>query len=419
MSKTTFGFIPVASSCLPKPVEEIGSEYRQQLSHIGGEQFTSDRICESMPTIFLILTGGSEQSVLELYVQRKKHFANEPVVLLAYPTHNSLPAAMEILARLHQLGAKGKIVYLDEKSNKDWLDDLEKTIKHLTVYHQLKKIKVGLVGEPSDWLVASSPEIETISNIWGPEVVKISLKELEETIAEIKDEDVEDEHFTFSKNAGEVKEPSKKEIKQVVLVYGALKRIVQKYELNAVSVRCFDLVLDLKTTGCFALSKLNDDGIIAGCEGDLVSTLGMIWANMMTDQTVWMANPAQLDEQNNSIWFAHCTVPISMIQSYRLRSHFESGIGVGIQGEFTKGKVTLLRLGGNHLDKIWISSGEILESGAAEDLCRTQVNVKLHGSAKPSDLLNTPLGNHVLMLRGTYTKEMLNWWETFIGNDNT
>lgn len=415
MSKTTFGFIPAASSVLPIPMEEVDSELLQQLSHIGGEKFASDRICESLPIVFLILTGGSEQNVLELYSHRKKHFANEPVILLAHPTHNSLPAAMEILARLHQLGAKGKIVYLDDKSNKDWLDDLEKTIKHLTVYHQLKKIKVGLVGEPSDWLVASSPEMETIKNVWGPEVVKISLEELKNTIAEMKDEDVENEHFTFSKNAGEVKEPSKKEVKQVVRVYGALKHIVQKYELNAVSVRCFDLVLDLKTTGCFALSKLNDDGIIAGCEGDLVSTLGMIWANAMTDQTVWMANPAQLDEQNNSILFAHCTVPISMIQSYKLRSHFESGLGVGIQGEFTKGKVTLLRLGGNDLDKIWISSGEILESGSAEDLCRTQVNVKLHGSAKPSDLLNTPLGNHVLLIRGSYTKEMLSWWETFIG----
>ncbi len=419
MSKAKFGFIPVASCIAPTPMEEIASESWQLLYQIGGENFTYDRIAEDLPIAFFILTGGTEQSVLEFYSQRKNHFANEPVILLAHPTHNSLPASMEILARLQQIGAKGKIVYLDEKSNKDYLDDLEKMIKHLSIYHQLKKIKIGLVGEPSDWLVASSPEIETIRTVWGPEVVKISLDELKETIAEIKDEDVENEHFTFTKKADEVVEPSKKEVKQVVRVYGALKRIVQKYGLNAISVRCFDLVLDLKTTGCFALSKLNDDGIIAGCEGDLVSTLGMIWANVMTDQIVWMANPAQLDEQNNTILFAHCTVPVNMVQTYKLRSHFESGLGVGIQGEFTKGKVTLLRLGGKGLDKMWISSGEILESGSAENLCRTQVNVKLHGSAKPADLLNNPLGNHVLLMRGSYVKEMQSWWETFIDINKT
>jgi L-fucose isomerase-like protein len=193
-----------------------------------------------------------------------------------------------------------------------------------------------------------------------------------------------------------------------------LKKIIQKYELNAVSVRCFDLVLDMQTTGCYALSKLNDDGLIAGCEGDLVSTLGMIWANAITDQTVWMANPAQIDEQNNTVLFAHCTVPTSMVQSYKLRSHYESGLGVGIEGEFSKGKVTLLRLGGKQLEKIWITSGEIVETSNSENLCRTQVTVKLHGSAKPSNLLNEPLGNHVLIMRGSYTKDMHNWWETFI-----
>lgn len=414
MSNSKFGFIPVASSILSTPIEEVAQESWQKLNHIGGERFTSERINENLPVVFFVLTGGTEQSVLELYSLRRKYFENEPVILVAHPTHNSLPASLEIVARLHQIGAKGRIVYLDEKSNKDCLDDLEKAIKHHSIYHKLRNVKVGLVGEPSDWLVASSPEIETINKVWGPEIVKISLEEFKQVIADTKDEEVENEHFAFTKKASEVKEPSKKEVKQVVRIYGALKKLIQKYELNAVSVRCFDLVLDLNTTGCFALSKLNDDGIIAGCEGDLVSTLGMIWANLVTDQSVWMANPAQLDEQNNTILFAHCTVPVSMIQTYRLRSHFESGLGVGIQGEFTKGKVTLLRLGGNNLDRIWITNGEIIESGNDENLCRTQVNVKLHGSAKPSDLLNNPLGNHVLLMRGNYTKDMLNWWETFI-----
>ncbi|MDP3581095.1 MAG: hypothetical protein Q8S39_04110, partial [Ignavibacteria bacterium] len=83
MSKAKFGFIPVASSVLPIQMEEVDSELRQQLSHIGGEQFTSDRICETLPIAFFILTGGSEQGILELYSQRKKYFSNEPVILLA------------------------------------------------------------------------------------------------------------------------------------------------------------------------------------------------------------------------------------------------------------------------------------------------------------------------------------------------
>ncbi|MEW6653597.1 MAG: hypothetical protein AB1394_09030 [Bacteroidota bacterium] len=50
-----------------------------------------------------------------------------------------------------------------------------------------------------------------------------------------------------------------------------------------------------------------------------------------------------------------------------------------MQVEFTKSKVTLLRLGGKNLEKMWITNGEIIEPGSDENLYRTQVNVKLHG----------------------------------------
>ena len=48
--------------------------------------------------------------------------------------------------------------------------------------------------------------------------------------------------------------------------------------LDACVVRCFDLVTDLRTTGCLALSWLLDQGVVAGCEGDIPATLTMVWA---------------------------------------------------------------------------------------------------------------------------------------------
>jgi L-fucose isomerase-like protein len=413
-ANTKFGFIPVSSSITQIPIEEIVGELIPSLHSLNGEQLTDEMINAPLPVYYLIVTGGTEEKVLVLQRSREIIVNNEPVILLAHPGNNSLPASLEILARLNQDGKKGKIVYLDDNTNKDWPEELEKIVKHHIVYFQLNKTNLGLIGEPSDWLVASSPEFSTIKNVWGPNVVKISLAELKLQIEEIKEEQINDDLHSLTVRATEIKEPSKKEMKSVVKVYAALKQLIQKYDLDAVSVRCFDLVTDLKTTGCIALSKLNDEGIVAGCEGDLVSTLGMLWANFLTDQIVWMANPAQLDEANNSIWLAHCTVPISLVENYKLRSHFESGLGVGIQGELSKGKVTIMRLGGKNLEKIWISNGEILESGSSENLCRTQVKVKLHGSAKASDLLISPLGNHVLLMRGSYAKELLEWWETFI-----
>jgi L-fucose isomerase-like protein len=414
-ANTKFGYIPVSSSITQTSIEEIAGNLLSSLHDYGGERFTEEMINVNVPIFYFIITGGTEEKILRLWYERKKVYSNEPVIIIAHAGNNSLAASIEILAKLQQDGEKGKIIYIDNNANKDWRGDLERNVKHHQVLHQLKNTKIGLIGSPSDWLVASMPDPSTIKKVWGPQVVNVDIEELKTKIAEVGDEQIEDDHYYLITKAAAIKEPSKKEIKNVVKVYAALKELIHAHKLNSVSVRCFDLVTDLKTTGCFALSKLNDEGIIAGCEGDLVSTLGMLWANYLTNQTVWMANPAQIDEQSNSMWLAHCTVPMSMTENYKLRSHFESGFGVGIEGELAKGKITVLRIGGKNLEKIWVSNGEILETGSSENLCRTQVKVKLHGTAKVTDLLNEPLGNHLLLMRGSYAKEMIEWWEMFIG----
>lgn len=414
--KIKYGFIPISSFITTITPEDIAKELQVGLTQLDIRRVDESWINRAIPILFFILTGGTEQTTYKLIIERKKHFSSEPIIILAHPGNNSLPAALEILARLKQEGIKAKIIYLDDNTNKDCWKEIEKTVKYFEVYYKLQRTKIGLMGEPSDWLIASTIGSEIIKKNWGAEIVNIPIDELKYLIQQVTDEEIEDEHFAFVNKAANIKEPSKKELKNVVKIYSALKKIVEQYKVDSISLRCFDLVTELKTTGCFALSKLNDYGIVAGCEGDLVSTIGMIWANYLTNQIPWMANPARIDEQNNSLWLAHCTVPLGMVEHYKLRSHFESGLGVGIEGELSKGKATLFRLGGAELDRLWISNGEIIQSGSDENLCRTQALVKLHGSNKVSDLLNDPLGNHMLLLRGNYAKELQNWWEMFISS---
>jgi L-fucose isomerase-like protein len=408
-----FGFIAVASEMTPVLPEKIAQDIQAEMLNNGAVKLTGKDVAGNIPVLFLVLTGGTEQKILELYEKRKKVYSDEPIVLIAHKSNNSLPAALEVLARFQQDGNEGRIIYLDENT-RDWKGELKRKIKYFNVYHQMLKTKIGLIGNPSDWLVASSPDTDTVKKLWGASVEKIDINELLDGIKAISKNEIENKYKELVAHASAIKEPSDREIMDAVKVYMALKKIVAQHSLAALSVRCFDLVTGLKTTGCYALSKLNDDGVIAGCEGDLVSTLGMIWIKYLTNQTVWMANPARLDEQNNSIWLAHCTVPALMIEKYELRSHFESGLGVGIKGEFAKEKVTLLRLGGKNLDKAWIAEGEIIECGNDENLCRTQAHIKLDLPAKTSDFLNAPLGNHVLMFKGSYADELNEWKKLFI-----
>jgi len=394
-------FLTVASEFISQQkiasIIELNSKY---LNKLNCEQITSNQLLKVEELNYFVITGGTEQQILNLVKKRNQKF-NEEVVLLAHTSHNSLPASLEVLARLQQDGSKGKIIYLPEISK--ILDNNHKPeIQDLNEKQALNGTRIGLIGEPSDWLVASSPKSEIVQNTWGSEIITVDLSEVEQLIKKIKQNEIIEIKHDFVSKAKSIEEPSEIEIDDNIRVYLALKKLIKKYELDALTIRCFDLVLDLKTTGCFALSRLNDEGIIAGCEGDLNSTIGMIWAQKNFGKLPWMANPSQINLKENSVILAHCTVPCSLVSEYRIRSHFESGLGVGIQGEFPLQKVTLLRIGGKNLDKIWQVEGKIIQTGNDDNLCRTQIEVKLNSDCNVADLLTEPLGNHLIVVPGIF-----------------
>ncbi|MBF4510710.1 MAG: hypothetical protein ISP10_09590 [Aeromicrobium sp.] len=409
-----FGYTPVVPPFAGAgQVEEVVSEYMTALDAIGGERWDVADYGRPEPLCLLVATGGTEGVVLDLHGARQSLAPEEPVVLIAHPGNNSLPAALEVLARLHQDGARGRIVFLESPADRAGLDALAEAVAGVLAFRRLRETRIGVVGEPSDWLVASMPDAAAVRDVWGPELVSVPLSELEVAIDAATEEDVAAHAASLAGDASGVVEPSGDEIADVARVHVALSAIVERYALDAVTVRCFDLVLDRKTTGCFALSALTDAGVMAGCEGDVVSTVGLLWAHLLTGEVPWMANPAALDERENTIKLAHCTVPRGLVERYRLRSHFESGLGVGIQGDIPLGPVTLLRIGGTMMDALWVAEGIITATGDAENLCRTQVDIAL-SRGHVSDLLHAPLGNHIVLVRGHHADHLAEWWETML-----
>lgn len=413
-----FGFVPVVPPFVGAHQEEaVVAAYAAALTARGGERWAADGLGGEAPLVYLVATGGTERVVLEMRAVRSRFAPREPVVLIAHPGNNSLPASLEVLARLHQDGEAGRIIYLAGPDDRSGLAAIEDFVQEATVARALGASRIGLVGDPSDWLVASAPAPAVVRDVWGPSVVPVPMSELERRIADEGGPE-QPRRTALWEEASEVVEPSEAEVADVVRVERALRGLAEAEGLDAVTVRCFDLVLHASTTGCFALAELNDAGIVAGCEGDLVSTVGMLWLRHMLGQPAWMANPAQVDLDANTVLLAHCTVPRTMVSGYRLRSHFESGLGVGIQGDLPAGPVTLVRIGGSRMERLWLAEGEVLRSGSAEDLCRTQALVRLR-TGHASELLTSPLGNHVLVAFGHHADRLRSYWQTFVAGDGT
>lgn len=350
----------------------------------------------------LILTGGVEREALKIASQMPS-----PTLLIAHPGHNSLPASLEILARIRQDGGAGEILFGTPQTI---AVGLQRELRIYSAWAALRFSRVGMIGDPSDWLIASDVDRAFLKGQLGIELVDIPIDELIDRVGATK---AQRRHVSeFTKHAEGIKEASKEEVSGSIAIYQALRDIVDNYRLSACTVRCFDLVERLQNTGCYALSRLNDENVIAGCEGDLQAMFSMYVGSLVSAKAAFMANIASIDPQERNLIIAHCTCPLSLSTSYMIRSHFESSLGVGIAAQIPPGPCTIFRLGGERLDRLFVREGTITGSLAREDLCRTQATISVDGSLEP--LLTSPLGNHHILISGHHRDTIERFFSRFL-----
>lgn len=356
------------------------------------------------PFACLVLTGGTERAILAVHAQRNAMVEGEPLLLLAHADHNSLPAALEAAALLRLEGHRVQIVVCGIGTNARTLHD---AVHNVSVWHDMRRARVGLLGTASDWLVASSPDRDAFHRVWGSTLVDLDLGSAIESVHATTSVPLATPVRIGAKH--NLNAPSAPEVDSAARFDTVLQQIVERENLDAVTVRCFDLIRAAGTSGCLALSAVNDRGVIAGCEGDIASTIGLLWSRQLVGKLGWMANPAMIDRATGVVELAHCTVPLSLTTSYALHTHFESGKGVGIVGELPVGPATLLRLGGQGLAQLWCAEGEALRTHGRVERCRTQLDVRIDPS-EAGELLDRPLGNHLIVIAGHHGDQLRKWW---------
>ena len=343
-------------------------------------------------SILFIATGGVERLVIQ-------HFESlpRPAIILADGMQNSLAAALEISSWLRGRGMKSEILH----------GELSEIIKRIFVLHSnfmaqrsLFGMRIGVIGAPSGWLIASNVDYLLAKRRWGVEYTDVALDRIYEYYAQITDDEVGEACARLAGKALACREASPEDMIKAMRLYRAIRKIVDEDRLSALTLSCFRLIEQTGTTGCLALSLLNDEGIIAGCEGDLQSIFTMLTAKVLTGKPAFMANPSMINARTNEIILAHCTIGIAQTEQFIIRNHFETESGIGIQGILPTGDVTIVKCGGECLDEYYLGTGTLIENTNYINMCRTQVRRKMNAPAEY--FLRNPLGNHHILLHGNH-----------------
>ena len=395
-----------------------------------------------------ILTGGTESLFIKLFGENCSRLGNITIISDAY--HNSLAASQEICTWLYNNGVQHRHIHIPLHSPDATLNRLPTLLcaespapqrcecnagvaairegaeaataeaagieaasaEAATAESLVKALggcTIGLIGEASPWLIASGIDKEALSKRCGVSFREISIGTLADEY--LKYRELWKNHTLSAGARAELDEVicrfscslegdrTTEDLSDAAIMYLALASICKEEHLDAVTVKCFDLLSSCKTTACLALALLNDNGIIAGCEGDIPSICTMLAIYKALGRPSFMANPASIDSDNLSIDFAHCTIPTVMVESCTLPSHFESGIGIGINGEVPLGNYTLCKLSGKTLERSLICNGRLVKGEYLSNRCRTQVRFIFETKAEFDAFCKARVGNHIILFK--------------------
>lgn len=351
---------------------------------------------DSPINLVFVESGGSEAKFVELLPS-----LTEPILILQSSKYNSLPATLEINTYCH-LNNIQAIMILGSKD--ECVSFLKNVSNFLMTREEIKGSRLGVIGKPSDWLIASKVDYKEVKEKFFIDIVDIPYEEFideinKEILPDIKiyDELLEKVHNDVDR------------LNSALHIYSALKRLIDLYNLDGLTVRCFDLLSSHKTTSCLALALLNQENIVATCEGDVPTMITMYIMQKVSGFSSFQANPSSLEFDKKEILFSHCTLPLNMCRSYTLDTHFESKLGIGIKGELDTVRASVVKLCPD-LKTVLAVSGNINKNESYEGYCRSQISM----SFDPRSVMafaTIPFGNHVVISYGDYYRDFLQYIE--------
>jgi len=356
-----------------------------------GEDFDVLLIC--------IATWSEDHHLLDLL-----GYVDKPVILRAYPARDT-----GSLCCAHQIGA----VFTDIQKTYDFVygepdsvECAEKTLL-LALPHALagvmSRVIVGAIGGRVKGMTEIAYDEFSIKQKLGARIVNIDEKELTGKVAAMTDE--------AARSLWEQKKPMLARCRQIsddaamlesMKFYGAMRELCDEYGLSALSVKCYTTYMGKV---CLGYSILAEEGIVASCEGDVTNavTMKILWE--LSGKPVNNTDLLYLDEEKNTILFAHCgssgfsiaggeieLAPVRLAES-----------GVCSRFVMAPGQVTAVNICG-HGDQLRLSvmTGEALPCGMEFPGNPTVIRFDRSVEEINEEIMRCGIGHHWMVSYGDY-----------------
>ena len=250
--------------------------------------------------LICIATWSEDHHLLDLL-----SYIDKPVILRAFPARDtgSLCCAHQIGAVFTDIGKGYEFIYGDADNVACALKTKDIAVAY-ALANRMGKVRLGTVCGRVKGMTEIAYDEFSIKQKLGARVIPLYEHELTEKVAAISDEEAE--KLLAEKQdmmCGCKVLSSHESMLESMKFYSAMKQLVKEYDLEAVAIACYTKYMGKI---CLGYSLLAEEGVVGSCEGDVTSALTMKILYELSEKPVNNTDLLYLDEEQNTILFAHC-----------------------------------------------------------------------------------------------------------------
>lgn len=342
-----------------------------------------------------------------------------PVVLwgicrLIPGTYGSVVGAQMVAPLLAEHGIPYTVVIGNEGDSR--------VIKEVVVYsgaaaidRSLRRSRIGTIGLRMEGIAIAGFDEVGFKKILGPRIVTFSMGKYKELISGLEESVVQKtweekmQHFGKISISDETK-------KMAIRSYLAIKQLAQEESIDAITYQCYDQYLTDAGEACLALSLLTSEGLMAACESDVHSALGMLVLHRLSGETaVHNTDIVTVIPEKNHIVCSHCGCASLSLAHSRDEILLKPNVMVGNCGSCVlfrcrEGEVTLINLvGRENTYRMCVLHGRAVAEHTQFEGNPMTVEFEKDITLLLENIATEGYGHHWMITYGDWRSELFRW----------
>ena len=299
--------------------------------------------------------------------------------------------------------------------DRDVLRQTRNFTKAASIKRSLSATRMGVLGGRAISAYPTTADPIQIKKIFGTEVEHIDQMILLEKAKNAPEEKCAALADHIRERYGSADVPQET-LKKCASVYYALKEIIEEYALDMVTVKCIGEFMDSYCSCCIALSMLNDEGYLCGCQCNLNALLSGYILTALSGEPHFFGDVNMVDTKESVARMIHCgSAPgklakddqdIDIVEQYEYM-----GTGRGACTFFCckEGDVTFGTLGRKNGDYVMnIASGSVFQRPKEElAAVRTWVQAFVRLGCDPMEFYKNLRCNHSVFGYGCHEEALV------------